>query len=848
MSNLFFNSERRKAINKSKRSGGKNKAPVSLEVLHKMECKACPLNNANVITPKMEPTGARKPLIYILGEAPGADEDKRGYQFVGRSGRFLRNRIPDALHDHIRWNNTVRTRPPKNRTPEWQEIECCRPSIVRDIEAAKPNAIFFMGGTPFKWATGESNISAWRGRCMPVRIGEHECWGFPMWHPAYVIRQRRDADDFTAIFERDLERAIKIAQKRMPPEILDSNEDLYKGIEIFKGGRDDLIAVEEALCEMAMLSEVAIDIETSRLRPYSKGAKILTVAIGTDTRTIAFPMHHRDARWSPKQKRSLVEMLGEFLYDAPCERIAHNTPFELEWFATAYDPEIVEYGVWHDSQTQAYCIDERQNVLSLDALCKLHLGISLKEKSPIDIEDLENEDLEELLWYNGLDTKYEHKIYEIQREIIEAEGLQGVYEEQRTRLPTLAVSQTIGLPIDQERCEQFKERLEAELISIQTNLSDIDEVADFEDMSGATFNPNSAVHLTEVLVKRMGHKCKKTKESPKHSFDEKILSAIDHPVTKLITKYRSRASLKSKSVEAFMLPDGKFIYPDGRLHTVFNSTVASTGRLSSDSPNVQNFPKRRDKWIRAIVVPPPGHVIVSADYGQLEGRVIAMMSKDECLCQEICDDIDMHLFWTHRIAELDKRWAKKYGAFDENVSKLRGDVKNQFTFPLFYGSVPPAIAVHLGISDSLAEKLFHELWDKYPGVLEWQERLRKFYKKHGYVECLTGRRRHGPLSGNKIINTPVQGTASDLVVDAMTRCRMLAFEKSMPHLRAVINIHDDLTFFFPRRKKELRKHLDIIVDTMVNPPYDWAIVPLSIEVEIGDNWAEMKEYGTFTQN
>ncbi|MCI0555466.1 MAG: uracil-DNA glycosylase, partial [Anaerolineae bacterium] len=142
--------------------------------------------------PKMKPTGSDSPIIYVLGEAPGAEEDAKGKQFIGKAGRTLRRRIPEKWLKDIRWNNCVRTRPPDNATPGMVELECCRPSVVKDIEETKPKAIFGFGNIPLQWVLSTATgITNWRGRRLPVNIGTHSCWFFPMYHPSYINRQQR---------------------------------------------------------------------------------------------------------------------------------------------------------------------------------------------------------------------------------------------------------------------------------------------------------------------------------------------------------------------------------------------------------------------------------------------------------------------------------------------------------------------------------------------------------------------------------------------------------------------------------------------------------------------------------
>src|SRR5580765_2590939 len=161
------------------------------ELLHKLECRVCPLNKiATNKNPHMEPTGSKKPLVYVLGEAPGREEDFGNEQFIGASGQLLRARIPDWLLPKIRFNNVVRTRPFKNQTPGPIETECCRPSVERDIAESRPKAIFGFGNVPLHWVSKFHGITEWRGRRMPVNIAGHSCWYYSFAHPSFLLRNR----------------------------------------------------------------------------------------------------------------------------------------------------------------------------------------------------------------------------------------------------------------------------------------------------------------------------------------------------------------------------------------------------------------------------------------------------------------------------------------------------------------------------------------------------------------------------------------------------------------------------------------------------------------------------------
>lgn len=157
---------------------------LPLHVLHAQQCDVCPLARAALLNPRMGPEGPDDAPLYVLGEAPGEQEDKLGRPFVGASGQLLRSEL--AVPARI-WN-VLRCRPPANRTPEQVEIECCRPYIAADIAKVRPVVLLAVGAVALRWISGEANISLWHGRYWPVTLRGHRCWCWAVLHPAYILR------------------------------------------------------------------------------------------------------------------------------------------------------------------------------------------------------------------------------------------------------------------------------------------------------------------------------------------------------------------------------------------------------------------------------------------------------------------------------------------------------------------------------------------------------------------------------------------------------------------------------------------------------------------------------------
>ena len=236
---------------------------------------------------------------------------------------------------------------------------------------------------------------------------------------------------------------------------------------------------------------------------------------------------------------------------------------------------------------------------------------------------------------------------------------------------------------------------------------------------------------------------------------------------------------------------------------------------------------------------------VAIDQGQIESRVIAMASRDRHHCTYTWDRHDIHQDWALKLAHAypSRIGGKKFLNDKTVVKKFRDDIKNQWTFPLFFGANLWSASNYIKIPVNVLKPYYEEFWEEFEGVQQWQEELFADYEKNGYVECLTGRRRVGPIRWNEVINAPVQGTASDITVDAWTRLSEAAQELGMWQFAAKMEIHDELVFWVP--KKTFDRDLEFIADFLLEcKHYDFICVPLCIEIGRGPNWFEQDHVST----
>ena len=818
-----------------------------------LNCGTCPLDKAPLTSPKMKPTGAAHPEVYMLGEGPGKEEDETAEQFVGEAGETLREQIPEEWANRIRWNNVIRCRPKSgntNRAPTPLEIACCRRLQEEDIATSKPKAVFGFGNVPLQWMTGEVGIQQWRGRRIPCRIRDHTFWFYPMLHPSYVNRIRNNkkakGPEWEWAFQFDLQKAFAELEEGLDaPFVENAEKDFLAGIVPILSW--DVEEVHKAFEEMKKEPVIGLDIETNGLRPHVPGAKILSIAFGTYEKTYAVPLDHSQVKWTEDQRREIDEMVLAFLLHSGT-KCCHNTKFEQEWLSFFYGNEILFETEWADTMAQAYVLDEREGK-ALGDVTLINMGFNLKKYSKVRVEALDKEPLRDVLLYNGPDAKYCQAVYLLQKERIEREGLTAVYEMMNRRCVSVVLTQRHGLPINTDLVQEWDKKLKKQLATTEAKIAALPDVQKWQQKEGMTFDPGSTQNLVSLMRDHLKIKEGVTDEGG-YTTEESVLSEIKHPIGKLILGLREDATLHTRYVIPY-LPNGKHVTEDGMVYGEFHHLITRTGRLSSESPNLQNFPKRKHKEIRDIIQAPEGYWVVSFDYGQIEARVMGMASKDPRFCKQLWTDFNIHSHWANRILKVSPEWMDylidefQLDSKDEKKCfyTARNETKNSFVFAQFYGSHFAGCAKMMNIPERKLEIVANEFWSDYKGVKEWQERLHERYYEIGYVECLTGRRRRLPLGLNERVNSPIQGTASDIVVDGMERLSVMAYEQDQPHLQQMLNVHDDLTFLLPDRT--LDEDVPTIAREMLMCRYNFINVPIVVEVSAGKSWGTLHELGVF---
>jgi DNA polymerase-1 len=311
-----------------------------------------------------------------------------------------------------------------------------------------------------------------------------------------------------------------------------------------------------------------------------------------------------------------------------------------------------------------------------------------------------------------------------------------------------------------------------------------------------------------------------------------------HPIIDILLKWRELTKLRSTYIET--LP-GAVDQRDGRIHTTFDQAVAVTGRLSSNNPNLQNIPVRSElggQVRRAFVARDIGEdpYLLSADYSQVELRIMAHMSKDPALLESFLNDEDIHAATASQV----------FGVEMDQVTRLQRNRAKVFNFGVMYGLTDFGLAQREGISREEAAGFIKRYFEKYGAVKQWRDDIVNQTRADGYAETLAGRRRYIPdiHSGNfnvrmaaerTAINMPIQGTASDIIKIAMIRIDE-ELERSGLESKMLLQVHDELIFEGP--KSELEQLRELVLRVM--PASLTLDVPLKVDVKVGKNWADME--------
>ncbi|MFV1884340.1 MAG: DNA polymerase I [Balneola sp.] len=582
--------------------------------------------------------------------------------------------------------------------------------------------------------------------------------------------------------------------------------------------------VKELASELVKAEVLCFDTETDSPNPIS--ANLVGLSFCTKPGTGCYIPVNVDGGLNEKE---VLEILKPVFGNKSSIKVAHNYKFD---YTMLFRHGVKIEGKPFDTMVAAYLVDASQKI-KMDELSKKYLGYEPvpiqaligKGKAQKTMADLTPE---EVHLYACEDADVTLQLYEILSKKLKEDELEEIAD--TVDFPLMEVLGDIeyyGVRLDVEMLEGFSKDLETDIIALEKEIY---------EKAGEEFNINSPAQLGKILFDKLELPSGKKTKTGQYSTNEAVLTklAVKYEIPSLILEYRSLAKLKSTYVDA--LPS--MINPDtGRVHTDFNQSVAATGRLASSNPNLQNIPIRtaRGREIRKAFIAEDGFKIMSADYSQVELRVIAHIAKDEAMIEAFKNGEDIHARTAKEIFHLDSL---------EEVTQDHRRKAKEVNFGIPYGLSAYGLAQNLGIENSEGKEMIDEYFNRFPNIQKYITETQVFAKEHGYVKTLLGRRRYVPdinssnwnvrgFAERVAINMPIQGTAADIIKLAMINIHDY-LENNGLKSRMLLQVHDELIF-------EIHESELDTVPAKITELMESAMemdVPLSVEAGIGENWLE----------
>ena len=592
----------------------------------------------------------------------------------------------------------------------------------------------------------------------------------------------------------------------------------------------DAAAFDKMMTEVGHATELTVDTETTGLDLQADVPVGISLAVRPGH---GFYVPLTAAVWGGALE-GIKSSIGALLANENQVKVGHNLKFDLHMLANI---NIAVKGPLRDTMIASWLVDAGARIHGLDACCLKYLNYVkipttdlIGKDASVNMRDVP---LDKLTRYAVEDADLTLQLYQKLRELIKENDLEYVFE--NVEMPLVQVltdMERAGVFVDSDALVEISEHLDARSKELTEQI---------QGLAGEVFNLNSTKQLQVILFEKLkvqdlvgkGKRLKKTKSG--YSTDVSVLEMLsEHPICSALLEYRQVTKIKGTYVDA--LP--QLIHPrTGRLHTTFQQTGTATGRLSSMDPNLQNIPVRSElgrEVRKAFRAHAADWVILSADYSQVELRVLAHLANEAGLKQAFAEGQDIHTATAARI----------FGVPPETVTPEQRSQAKAINFGIIYGMGPQRLARDTGVSQNEAKEFIQRYFATYPGIRTYIDDSIQFARQNLYTRTITGRRR--PLAEinssdrmtfaaaqNIAVNSPVQGSAADLIKLAMIRIQKQLDESSLG-AKMLLQVHDELVFECPRSEVAATAEL-------VKREMEAALmldVPLKVDVGSGSNWLE----------
>ena len=603
--------------------------------------------------------------------------------------------------------------------------------------------------------------------------------------------------------------------------------DLHDGITRHYECVVDELALDRWLKKIESAQLTAVDTETTGLDALA--AELVGISLSvTPGEACYIPVAHRNGE-TQLDRNLVLSRMRSWLESSSHAKVGQNLKYDSHIFANY---GITLGGIHFDTLLESYVL-ESHLPHNMDSLAERHLGVKTiryEEVCGKGVHQIgfDQVDLKIATDYAAEDADITLRLHlELWPQIQASPGLLYVYQQiEMPAMRVLGIMERNGIRIDSALLAKQGQQVGKRLLELE---------GEIHKLAGQPFNIQSPKQIAEILFGQLELPVIKKTPSGAPSTDEEVLQKLaeDYPLPARILDYRSLAKLMSTYIEKLpRMADPK----TGRVHTNFSQATAVTGRLASSDPNLQNIPVRTEEGrrIREAFIPADGCKLLSADYSQIELRIMAHIAEDENLLEAFNTGKDVHQATAAEI----------FGVPLDDVSSEQRRYAKVINFGLIYGMSAFGLAGNLGIERSAAQNYIAKYFDRYPGVAQYMERTRVEARENGYVETVFGRRlwlpeikgSNGPRrqgAERAAINAPMQGTAADLIKLAMIAVENW-LEKEQLKTRMLLQVHDELVFDVPLDEIDLLKEkLPGLMCTVADLK-----VPLLVSIGIGDNWEE----------
>lgn len=851
-------------------------------------CERCELSKKSqtVCCPTVGPP---KSALLFVGEALGAVEEQRGRPFVGDSGWKLnyllnRSKIP---RKKVRIRNCCGCRPPGNKNPSKSQLQACYPYLLGEILSKRPKVIVSLGGIAFKTLSGGLNekddlilgtktIDKWRGfpfeKTFTYGKYSHTCTVVPTYHPAACLHEWIKDD----LVVRDFETAKQIVLGQQPIKDPDGKVFVCK----------TLGQVKTLIKKLEAVGEFVLDLETTGLSPHTND--ILCVGFCFDPhQAMILPLRQQGnkAIWKPDEYRQIVSWLTRLVRRFLL--IGQNIKFDIQFLRKLTG--VVDYRIAFDTMLAHNCIDENKPH-NLTFLSQWYLGWNKYDsvldrykkgsgkKARYQMADVPNP----VVWkYCGLDVIATYRVAQILKSEIREQRVDQAYAISQGLINPIADMEYRGIQADKAKLLELSERYRLEAQKSLKKLEQMADAAGFEPKDEKPFNPRSTQQLGKLL-KQVGADLKKKTPAGKPAVDKNVLEFLALKKGKAGTIARAVRDLRTKEKYIGSFLDGKdgtegflqYLGEGDRWRPNYNLATARTGRLSADNPAIQTLPRTGD--LRSMVVPDDGDcVLLASDYEKIELCVMAWLSNDEIMTEELLSGIDLHTKMAVTARLMRDPTDEEFKEIGPDIAKDERAVSKSVNFGIPYGRGAAAIAaanpdvfpLDLPVykRKERVQKVIDAYFGKYAGIAEYRKRqvedaldrgqLRTTL--YGRLRRLTGvdwfnskygletEHRNLDLSHleREAMNFQIQSIAS-MTLNHKTRIVYAAVRQSkIPRFRIIKTLHDALLFnvhrgyvddakalidrTMPSRLKQTKKHKFEI--------------PLKVETLVQSHWGEEYE-------